>query len=90
MPRSTAERNEGLISEFEAFQSIIRHLWTLNGEAEMKELAEAAQVSIGTLYLWKSGVTTRPRIDTLTKVARIMGYDLVLRRRRRPTLRTVN
>lgn len=44
------------------------------------ELAELAGVSKQTLHNWCFGKTMKPRIDTLTKVARALGYEIVLRK----------
>ena len=74
-------------SEYRIYASIIGLLWSLNGEAEMKELAKASKVGVSTIYAWKNGTTITPRIDTLTKVARALGYEIVLKRSRRAPLR---
>lgn len=73
-------------SEFEMFMTIVRHLWQLNGEAEMKQVAKQAGVHWGTLYNWKSGETVTPRIDTLTKVARVFGYEICLKKTKKAKL----
>ena len=44
-------------------------------------LAETARVSPCTLYNWLDGTTRFPRLDTIFKVARAMGYDIVLQKR---------
>lgn len=80
---------DDVTSEYRIFSQILVMLWGLNGEAEMKELAKASTVGVSTLYAWKSGYTQTPRIDTLTKVAKAMGYEIVLKRTRRAPLRAV-
>lgn len=53
-------------------------------------LSEASGVTDATLYNWYEGRVTHPRIDTLTKVTKALGYEIVLNRRTgRPALRVV-
>lgn len=61
------------------FLDIIGHLSRYNDD-EKKGIAEEAGVHWTTLYSWCSYKTFAPRIDTLSKVARAMGYDIVLKR----------
>lgn len=61
------------------FMEIIGHLLRYN-DAEKRYIADEAQVHWGTLYAWTHGNTLRPRIDTLSRVARAMGYELTLSR----------
>lgn len=45
-----------------------------------KDLAEAAGVTVGTIYAIRSGRTKWPRGTTLFPILRAMGYVLVLRK----------
>lgn len=76
-------------SQWQVFTEICGHLWELQGEAQVRELAKAAEVHWTTLYNWRSGAVVAPRLDTLSKVAYVLGYDLVLHRRSAPMLRSV-
>lgn len=44
------------------------------------DVAESACVSPSTLRNWMEGRTRTPRIDTLYRVARAMGFSIVLKR----------
>lgn len=61
------------------FMEIIGHLMRYNDE-EKRNIAEEAGVHWVTLYSWCSGITQKPRIDTLSKVAEALGYEIVLKR----------
>ena len=52
-------------------------------------LADTARVSHATLYKWMDGTTRFPRLDTIFKVARAMGYDIVLQKRAGKHLKAV-
>ena len=45
---------------------------------DFKWVSENAGVSDQTLYNWHNGLTKKPRIDTLTKVAEALGYEIVV------------
>lgn len=47
-------------------------------EFDFHWVAETAGVSQQTLYNWHNGYTHKPRIDTITKVANALGYEIVL------------
>jgi hypothetical protein len=72
------------------FMDIIGHLLRYN-DAEKKHIAEEAHIHWTTIYNWTHGDTMAPRIDTLSRVARVLGYDIALIRRRAkvPKLRRV-
>lgn len=61
------------------FLDIIMHLLRYN-DAERRYIAIQAGVSISCIYSWTHGKTMTPRIDTLSKVARALGYEIVLTR----------
>jgi len=61
---------------FKVFLEIIGLLW----EYELPGLAKEAEVSQSTLYNWMHGKVHAPRLDTLTKVAKVLGYEIVLQR----------
>ena len=52
-------------------------------------VSETAGVSQQTLYNWHNGVTHKPRIDTITKVADALGYEIVLELKETRRLRRV-
>jgi len=52
-------------------------------------LSEASGVAQATIYFWLDGTTTRPRLDTISKVAKVVGYRLCLTRDSAPRLRSV-
>jgi DNA-binding phage protein len=58
-------------------------------EYDFHWLSETAGVSQQTLYNWHHGITSKPRIDTLTKVAAALGYDLTLTLREQRRMRSV-
>jgi len=41
-------------------------------------VAQEAGVATSTIYFWLEGRTMYPRLDTITKVARAIGYDIQL------------
>ena len=82
-------RSTEIDSEFEVFMFVMRHLWTLTG-TELNVLAHRAEISPQTLYNWRTGYVTKPRIDTISKVLRAMGYELTYRKSKAaPRLRRV-
>ena len=62
------------------FLSIVDDLH-IYGAKGLAAIAVDAEVGIATLYYWLNGTTRRPRIGTLHKVARVLGYEIVLQRR---------
>jgi DNA-binding phage protein len=64
-------------------------LLAIIGTTNLYWLADQAGVSHGTLYNWLDGKTMKPRIDTLTKVAKACGYEIVLKRVKGPHLKLV-
>lgn len=64
-------------SEYQMFRVILRRLWGLSGR-EVALLAVKAQVDSSTLYNWKAGRVISPRLDTLSRVARELGYNITL------------
>lgn len=73
----------------EVFMEIISNLLRYN-DAERKHIAEEAEVHWTTLYNWTHGATINPHISTLARVARVLGYNIVLKRAARiPKLRRV-
>ena len=65
------------------FLDIIGHLLRYNDQ-ERKDIAKEAEVHWTTLYNWTHGSTINPHIRTLSSVARVMGYEIVLKRIRTP------
>jgi DNA-binding phage protein len=63
-------------------------LWQYN-DAGLCDLAAEAGVHWTTLYNWKAGKTTHPRIDTLVKVATVLGMEIRLVKIKKPKLRLV-
>lgn len=61
------------------FLDIIGHLLRYN-DAEKRAIAENAEVHWTTIYNWTHGQTINPHIHTLARVARALGYDIVLKR----------
>lgn len=51
------------------------------GKYNISEVSEYSGVHRYTLYDWLKKETPAPRIDTLTKVADAIGFDIVLERR---------
>ncbi len=65
------------------FIDIIHELWKYSTEG-IKDIAEQAGVHWTTLYAWKSGATNAPRLDKIAPVARVLGYDIILRKTKAP------
>lgn len=59
------------------FLAVLECLWRYN-DAEKRVIAMDAGCHWVTLYNWCSGQTTHPRIDTLTNVARALGFKIKL------------
>lgn len=45
---------------------------------DVKWVAENSGVSTTCIYFWLDGTTQLPRLDTITKVAECLGFDLRL------------
>ena len=50
----------------------------LKWEGTLYQLAKEAQVGLQTLTRWQDGSTMAPRIATLRRVLRVLGYDLTI------------
>lgn len=79
-----------LVEREEIFLDIIYELEKHNDE-EKRRIALEASVHYTTLYNWTSFKTVAPRISTLVRVARVLGYDIALVRlaAKAPRLRRV-
>ncbi len=76
--------NERKLSERDKiFIEMIEMLWQYTDEG-LKQIAYDAGVHWGTLYSWKSAHTMKPRIDTLCKVAKVLGFEIVLQAKGKP------
>jgi transcriptional regulator with XRE-family HTH domain len=42
----------------------------------LEAVAHEAGCSPSTLYHWREGITIAPRINTLTRVAQVLGYEI--------------
>ena len=62
------------------FVEIIYDLLLLS-DNEKRAVALDADVHWTTLYSWVSFRTRTPRIDTICRVAKALGYDVILRRK---------
>lgn len=56
---------------------------------DLKEIAKEAEVSNQTLHNWLYGATMNPHINTLIKVANVLGYEIALRKKQSTGLRRV-
>ena len=89
MGQAKFARSTEISSEFEVFMFVMKHIWTLHG-VELEILANRAEVSSQTLYNWRNGYVTKPRIDTVSKVLKAMGYELTWKKSKStPKLRRV-
>jgi hypothetical protein len=70
----------------EIFVDLIHELWKYNTDG-IKDIAQQAGCHWVTLYAWKSGRTNAPRLDKLAPVARVLGYNLVLSKTKKPVPR---
>ena len=64
-------------SEYALFAAIIGQLWRMS-YPELQRLALNADVSLACLYNWRNGATLTPRLDTLTRVSRALGFEMTL------------
>ena len=48
---------------------------------DISSVARSADVAQATIYFWLEGRTKTPRIDTITKVADVIGFELALARK---------
>ena len=60
--------------EIQVFEEIKSEL----NKYDLQSVAEAAEVSLSTLYNWLIGKTIAPRISTLEKVAEVLDFKLVV------------
>lgn len=74
--RVTQRRIQRLNSRDQIFVDLVGQL----GTANIPWVAQQAEVCPATVYNWLNGDTLTPRIDTLCKVAKVMGYEIVLKR----------
>lgn len=77
--RKQMRRNLGRL---QLFITVVDMLLDKSGK-DLLEISEQAGVSLAAMYFWMNGTTTNPRLDTLHRVADVLGYDLVLKRRLR-------
>ena len=63
--------------------SVFEEIKNLLHDYRLQTVANASGVYIATLYFWLDGTTKAPRIDTLTKVAEALGYEITLTMARR-------
>jgi transcriptional regulator with XRE-family HTH domain len=49
-----------------------------NSPLTQKQIAEQANVNPATIGHWTDGSVTRPRIDTLWRVLRVLGYRIII------------
>ena len=73
----------------EVFLVVVGHLEAYSDQG-LKDIAYEADVHWTTLYNWKSYKVTHPRIDTLVRVARALGYDVQLTTTKKPKLRLIH
>ena len=72
-------------SDLRAFQELKAELNKWNVEY----VAQSAPVGVSTIYNWLEGRTMYPRLDTLTKVARVVGFEIQLVRVAKPKKKAV-
>ena len=70
------------------FLQIIGLLWEY-GDAGLRELADEAGCHWVTLYAWRSGRTTSPRLDKIVAVAVALGWEITIVKQKATKLRAV-
>jgi predicted transcriptional regulator len=70
-------KKSAMKEEYKVFADLRKELKNYEGH-QLVDLADKAEVSYSTLYFWLDGKTQRPRLDTLSKVAKAMGYGIEL------------
>lgn len=68
------------LSEYRIYREILNALWRLSW-TECVQVADRASVGRTTVWNWRNGKVHAPRADTMTRVARELGYDIKLERR---------
>ena len=76
------------VKRLQIFFTIIDALIDKSG-AELREISDHSGVSLPTIYFWLNGTTRNPRIDTISKVASCIGFEIILKKAGRPQLRLV-
>jgi DNA-binding phage protein len=61
-------------AQMEIFEEVKSYLIDYN----IQSVAEIAEVCPATLYFWMDGTTQSPKLETVTKVAWALGYELRL------------
>lgn len=74
-----------LLNSVKAFDRLKEMVWEYN----IEYLANAANVCQATLYNWCDGTTQHPRLTTVVKVAKAMGYEVTFTRISKPVLKVV-
>lgn len=69
-----ARTKHALKNEQGVFDQLKAIIWEYNFDY----LAAASGVCRATLYNWCDGRTKLPRLDTLVKVAKVVGYKIIL------------
>ena len=86
--RAKAKKAKQYVEREAIVDQIVDIIDGLNDQGK-KDLADEAEVHWTTMYNWISGKVRKPRIDTLAKVARALGYDIALRAKHKARLRKV-
>jgi DNA-binding phage protein len=66
-----------LISEAETIK-IFEEVKDILKDYSIQSVADVSGVRTSTMYFWLDGTTRCPRLDTIVKVAKAMGYELQL------------
>lgn len=66
-----------LVSE-EAHTAIFEQLKDILRGWNIESVADAAGIAVSTQYNWLEGKVQKPRLDTICKVASVVGYELTL------------
>ena len=61
----------------EGYPDMLEDILSMDTE-ELDELAWQADVHISTLYNWRGGRVKCPRIETIDRVSRVLGYRLAI------------
>ena len=78
-----------IIQKEDIFIQLIKDLEKMNN-VQLRNVAEAAEITVQTLFNWCWGTTLNPHLGTVMRVSRALGYEVHLIKSAKSHLRKVS